>query len=1382
MPVMKRLFYNGTEYTLARACPKIPVALFSLIIFTGCGWFMEITGLGGRESSFNVSIIPGEIYEGQQARVNVKFFGEADEAKSITWSLREAQSEALASNAEFVEVEGAHTLLGTSVYEFRITSRPDSGISGSKLYKLVVTSDGYSSDVELKVLEAASVSTVSITSTPNNGYVSLANHSNYIVNGLCSSPGHNVKLTAEVGGAEVSGVGLCESDSSWSIPLDFSGVAADGLVMLTATHAGDSGSIATTSITIKKDTTPPSIAITSPAAMTSISGAQVAGFSLSGTCSENGRAISFKFESDNGGGPVQAATVCTDGEWDLTANISSLFDGIVTALVTHLDEAGNSQTVSRDFSKDPTLPVITITQPAAGAIFNASTFDKVTISGACNIAGATVTVSGDVSGTLTTTCDGAVYTLSNIKLEGPDNNKTITVKIEDGAESDQKSVTVIKDTEAPVIMITSPAVGAYVNSQSQASFTVSGTCTEVGIENVQLVGDIVPIQVDCVAGNPDNTWTAQVDFSSASDGPVFIMASQTDAAGNFGSRTRAFIRDTDAPLIAFTSPAQGTYINNSNKGAFTVSGTCSEYSATPNITITSSSLSAPVTTTCGGTNWTATLAFQDGDESVEVTATIEDEAGNTRVATRTFEKDTTNPELVITSPVAGSYVNDSTKAAFTVSGTCSDPGINNVVITGAASKTVNCENDNTWSADLDFSAASDGVVSITVTHNDAAGNTHASTLDLNKDTTPPDVGWVFPLASTCATDVTGASFEVAGTCTSTDGDVTLSSTHLSSDVTVSCVNGEWSSILNLDLSALADLDDFTIQVSQTDVAGNIGQKSRDFKKLISTVPTVVHGGWDDIYAVGPKVYASNPGEPAEPTEPGVVRVKWKEWPSSNVCMPERVKVFRANAPGAAGVDASSADHPIGIRADVRTFTDTTLDGATAATADSATDFGKGWYYTLKVTIAGTDYDVTQPNEIAEVRVVAPPANMALVHRWIANQEVCGLMGRATDPENHYRCDYSGWGKSRNGDYYDLEHDLLVDRFELACNFTSQCGANADQPCLASEFGTVNPAAVTAADGQVFYNNASGDTKCFIKIAGTWREANWDNAAFTPALRAAMSTNLAHKPPLVRIDQNRSYETCQAHSVTLDQVPGFATESKRLLRAIEWRAAAAWSTEMDASGFANYDAFLTQLEQGGSGYWGMCNSSNAHGGVLTERTYTSTNAFYVGSKTATAQCQSRYGIQDMIGNVWEWVSDQLANCSALGLTCEGVTSALDPGNDFMNGFKFDDVTAPGSGLVTDWSIESKSFGAKYFSIPLGLPLLTDDGGNAISIDSWLSPTNKFHGDRIWLNPGNGNVSRGLIVGGNWQDTSTHGRWTSSWNNEPLGMYSSLGLRCAVPLPY
>lgn len=1370
---------------------KIVVVLFSLINFTGCGWFMKISNMSSEQpSSILVTVTPNEIYEGQQARVIVKLLSDAGGAKNISWSLKEAVSENLATSGEFLEVEGALTVSGTTPYEFRITSKPDSGISGSKLFKLVVTSEGNSIDLDLKVLEAASVSTVSITSTSNSGYVSLSNQSNYVVGGFCSSAGSNVRLVADIGGEEVTGTSQCQTDLTWSIPLNFSGVAADGVVTLTATHAGSSG-VATTALNINKDTAPPSIAITNPAVMTSISGVQAAGFTVSGTCSENDRIINVTFDSSNGGGPVSASTVCTNGTWSLTANISALHDGLVTAQATHFDEAGNSSSDSRNFSKDPTLPVITIAQPSSGSIFNSSTFDKVTVSGTCNIAGATVTASGDVSGTtLTTTCDGSNYTFANLKLDGVDGAKTIEVTIVDGSNSDQRSVSVSKDTEAPVLMITSPAVGSYINAQTQSNFTITGTCTEVGVNNVQLIGDITPTQVDCVMDNPDNTWTAQVDFSSASDGPVFIVASQTDSAGNIGSRTRAFIRDTDAPLIAFTSPAAGDYVNNANKSSFAVSGTCSEFSSTPNITITGTSLTAPVTTACDGSNWSANLAFDDGDENVEIKATIVDVAGNTRETTRTFTKDTTNPTLTITSPSAGSYINDTTKANFPVSGTCSDPGSNNVVISGDAARTVNCDNDNTWSAELDFSSAGDGSVSITVTHNDAAGNSHAPTLSLNKDTVPPEVGWIFPLASTCATDASGASFEVAGTCSNGDGDVTLNSPYLSSNVTVSCVSGKWSSTLNLNLSTLSDLDAFNVQVSQTDAAGNLSQQARSFKKIESTVPTVVHGGWDDIYAVGPKVYASNYNETTPDTEPGIVRIKWKEWPGSNTCMPERVKVYRASASGGGGTAVSDTEYPTGIRADVRGFTDTTLNGATTSTADTATDFAKGWYYTLKVVIAGSEYSVSAPSEVAEVRVVAPPANMALVHRWIANQEVCGLMNRTSDPENHYRCSYSGWGKI-TGDFYDLQHDLLVDRHELACNFTSNCGTNKDQACLASVHGTTNPsgAGIGGDDGQVYYNNASGtnlDGKCYIKISGTWREANWNNAAFLPEYRAAISTNMAHKPPLVRIDQVRASETCKAHTVTLDQVPGFGTlgtQNKRLLRNIEWRAAAAWSTEMDSSGYSNYDAFLSRLEQGGSGstYLGMCNSSTAHGGLTTDRTNVYTNAFYVGSKTATAQCQSRYGIQDMVGNVWELLSDQLGNCDPAGLKCEGIVSELDQDNTFIDGLKFDDVVAPGNALLSDWAIDTPgTSGANYFSVPLAIPLMTDDGGNAISIASWGS--SKFHSDRFYLNPASSNTTRALLAGGAWGGGSGGGRWMSNYANRPDSSGNNVGTRCTVPVGY
>ena len=109
---------------------------------------------------------------------------------------------------------------------------------------------------------------------------------------------------------------------------------------------------------------------------------------------------------------------------------------------------------------------------------------------------------------------------------------------------------------------------------------------------------------------------------------------------------------------------------------------------------------------------------------------------------------------------------------------------------------------------------------------------------------------------------------------------------------------------------------------------------------------------------------------------------------------------------------------------------------------------------------GTEYTVPD-NAFSTVRVVAPPDNMGLMHRWIANQEMCSLMGgsmaSSIDPTNHYRCSYSGWGKVATN-HYDMEHDMLIDRNELACNYTNQCGTGGNQPCLGSEFGVISPAA------------------------------------------------------------------------------------------------------------------------------------------------------------------------------------------------------------------------------------------------------------------------------------------------------------------------------------
>src|SRR5690606_13367338 len=151
-------------------------------------------------------------------------------------------------------------------------------------------------------------------------------------------------------------------------------------------------------------------------------------------------------------------------------------------------------------------------------------------------------------------------------------------------------------------------------------------------------------------------------------------------------------------------------------------------------------------------------------------------------------------------------------------------------------------------------------------------------------------------------------------------------------------------------------------------------------------------------------------------------------------------------------------------------------------------------------------------------------------------------------------------------------------------------------------------------------------------------------------------NVAHKPPLGGFDQNRASDFCSAHSVTLGQVSGFGTANKRLLRNKEWKAAAAWPLNLDYTGSANIHEHIKKLEY--SYGVGGCNTTSAHGGILTDRSAVGPLAFFSGSKTATNLRQSRYGLQDMVGNLAEWVSDRLSGCSAAGTTCVGITSPLD----------------------------------------------------------------------------------------------------------------------------
>lgn len=105
----------------------------------------------------------------------------------------------------------------------------------------------------------------------------------------------------------------------------------------------------------------------------------------------------------------------------------------------------------------------------------------------------------------------------------------------------------------------------------------------------------------------------------------------------------------------------------------------------------------------------------------------------------------------------------------------------------------------------------------------------------------------------------------------------------------------------------------------------------------------------------------------------------------------------------------------------------------------------------------TDRGTSSPQNI--VKVTLPPPNMALVHRLMANRLTCKELGLdyIRDKNLHYTCSYNGLGArslstpwSNDQLVYDQGGDLLINRFELGCNF-SRGQIDEDPSSFESEF-------------------------------------------------------------------------------------------------------------------------------------------------------------------------------------------------------------------------------------------------------------------------------------------------------------------------------------------
>ena len=938
------------------------------------------------------------------------------------------------------------------------------------------------------------------------------------------------------------------------------------------------------------------------------------------------------------------------------------------------------------------------------------------------------------------------------------------------------------------IKLNSLSNNGHVNISNQGSFALSGTCSGDGVGNIVIedASNTVLAMASCTNG----AWNAVLDFSSGfPDGTINLEIILTDAKGVAHSLERSLVKLTVTPTIAITSPAINAYINNGNRSAFLVSGSCDVVGGTISVT---GGLST-VNTTCNGSIWSANLSFPGNTNGApNVTATIRDAANNQASASRSFILDTVNPTIAISSPAAGAYINIANEAAFAITGTCSENGLGNVRIEDAANNlmaTIDCVSGS-WSTSLDFSGAyADGPQTLEISQTDLAGNNSSAVRTFNIDKTAPNLTWSRVVDGICVGTANISSFAVQGSCTNGDSIITISSPQLTTSQTASCSGGSYSTTLSFSASGLNLHDSFNVQVVQTDSAGNSTSVTHSLKYIASTTPAISFAGWDDVYSVGKKTYRDG-----NPSEPGEVSIKWKEWASpANTCQPEGVKVYRSDSMGATTLVSEN----LGVPPTTRRFADNL----------SESDFGKAWYYSLQLKIAGLEYDITTPAEISEIRVIAPPNNMALVHRWITNQEVCGLMGLATDPTNHFRCAYMGQGHV--GGYHDMQHDLLVDRFELGCKVSATCGAGGNQECLPQNFSNLpdpsSGSGVPGAIGSVYYNNTSvtDSGMCFVKSGPA--ATNWMKLSFaTDPEVVASVTNEAHAAPLGHMSRQSFHDACVGQSITICQLEEYPDNSansisisKRLLRLKELRAAAAWSRESVPSPYSSADEWIDNVEKSSFvigdpyGRIGKCNTNNFKSSLTAaNREFLSSfsihrGAFETGSKIATIDCQSRYGIQDLVGNLQEVVSDEI-NCPD-GLSCYGQSSTIDPDNTDMNGFAFNGVQGPGgSASVGSWGFHFAPHGSNYFNSVLGIPLRTNESG---AVHTNTMGYNFFHGDFIYLDTDNVNTEgnpignlRYLFTGGFWSfgESGQSGRWTSVFNLDSNSWGGHMGARCMAPV--
>lgn len=507
-----------------------------------------------------------------------------------------------------------------------------------------------------------------------------------------------------------------------------------------------------------------------------------------------------------------------------------------------------------------------------------------------------------------------------------------------------------------------------------------------------------------------------------------------------------------------------------------------------------------------------------------------------------------------------------------------------------------------------------------------------------------------------------------------------------------------------------------------------------------------HAGWTLIKALGPESPEAHTGLSSKSAS---VTLSWATVVSNGSVT---FNVYRSTTSG--GQDFSS---PIASGLTASSYTDESVSSE------------QTYYYTVRAVLNGQVIVPESTYADSEVKVIVPPAHMALIHRWSANKEMCELMGRTPDRNNNYRCSYTGPGG--DGTHFDLGRSIFMDVYEVGCNYTSTAGACGNAyGCL----GTGVPSNAIGNNGEVFFDRLNSG-RCYLKSAGTWRVTN--SGSLAAPERAQRASNAPGLPPISRLSQVQSQEICS-------NMNAGTFGNKRLASRKEFILASAWPDNLQQSEILNLelgaDLSVTSGCNGSTGAGLSFDATVPPVNIETLPSLASSGANGMLVRTgsiSTRSCISRYGVRDLIGNLAEWVSDQM-DCSSVTNICNGQTSTVVPSNTDFSSYSLNGVDGPGGQVLGTWAISDMTYSSTKFLLPIGMPVVTGSTLDALSIGTGTGEIDPatFLSDRLILSQTT--AIRGFQVGGRWNTGNSAGRFYTEFRNYTETSSSAVGLRCAV----